>query len=74
MEKIKVLDDLPAPSQLLNLLTGGFALSIGGNIVRYTKNEYSITNSDGDKIFSRNPNAMSFWELCQELGIEEIKS
>lgn len=70
-DEIIELSVLPTPSTFLNLLISGKILKIGGNIVRYSKSEYSIVDSDGKKIFSRIPNAMSFWELCLELGIEE---
>jgi hypothetical protein len=67
---LNVLDTTPTPSQFLNLLVTGVPVVIGENTVQYLKNEYSVRNQTGEKIFNRLPNAMSFWELTQFLGIE----
>ncbi len=65
-------DNLPTPSEFLNMIVKGEPLDIGGNIVKYSKNEYTVTDIGGNIVFRRIPNAMSFWELVNFLGIEEI--
>ena len=71
-QEVLVINHSPTPSEFLNLVLRGKPLNIGGKIVQYKKDEYTIID-DGNLVFRRIPNAMSFWEVCQflELG-EEI--
>ena len=63
-------DDASSPSRFLNMLIGGNPVYIKNYIVIYTKNEYSVIDHTGKKVFSAIPNAMSFWSLCDFLGFE----
>lgn len=70
-QDVQVIENTPTPSEFLNLVLRGKPLNIGGNIVQYKKDEYTVMDSGGNCVFRRIPNAMSFWELCQFIGLEK---